>query len=176
MMLKTRILYRKLHLFSPVLLFHGNEEEEACPMTTPTIEQEVKRATQLLARLIRVAGLTRAQVDERLAEGRGFSTRVLNGIVGLKHEHTLALLNAIGLEPGDFFRALYPRPEDRTSGGSLARLIEQIQAAGEEPEEPLPPAAAAPAVSIDPDDLARRIAAIVREDLRREGRGRGKRP
>ncbi|HZF13532.1 MAG TPA: hypothetical protein VFE33_32465 [Thermoanaerobaculia bacterium] len=141
-------------------------------MTTPTIEQEVKRAAKLLARLIRVAGLTRAQVDQLLGEGRGFATRVLNGIVGLKHEHILALLSAIGVDPGDYFRVLYPRPEDRTSGGPLARLLEQIQTTEEAPEEPPPPAAASPAAPLDPDDLAQRIAALVRENLRKTPRGK----
>ena len=133
------------------------------------IQQEVDRTRKLLARLIRVAGFTRAEVDAQLGEGRGYSTRVLNGLVSLKHEHTLTLLQAIGVDPGDFFRLLYPRTEDRTSGGSLGRLLEQMHRTdteSDDPEEAMPPAAAAPSAPLDPDDLAQRIAALLRrEDL-----------
>jgi hypothetical protein len=142
----------------------------------PNIQQEVDRTRKLLARLIRVAGFTRAEVDAELGEGRGYSTRVLNGLVSLKHEHTLTLLQAIGVDPGDFFRLLYPRTEDRTSGGSLGRLLEQMhrtdtETSSDDPEEALPPAAAAPSAPLDTDDLAQRIAALLRrEDLLKKPR------
>ncbi len=127
-----------------------------------SIEQEVERTLKLLVRLIRIVGLTRAQVDAKAGQGRGFSTRILNGIVGLKHEHTLTLLRCIGIEPGDFFRLLYARPEDRTNGGTVSRLLAEIEIPDITSEE----APAPPSTSLrDPEDVVRRITALVRAEL-----------
>jgi hypothetical protein len=137
-----------------------------------TVEQEVERTRRLLALLIRVTGMTRAQVDAKVGQGRGFSTRILTGVVGLKHEHTLTLLQAIGVQPADFFRLLYPRPEDYTNGGSLGRLLEAMHRNLDEmdlPEPPPVPAQALPppvaAGPLDPEGLVERIAALVRDEL-----------
>ena len=70
--------------------------------------------------------MTRAQVDKRLKLGRGFATRILTGKVDLKHEHILLLLKAMEVAPEDFYRILYHRPEERTNGGTLGRLLERL--------------------------------------------------
>lgn len=141
----------------------------------PAFPEEIERTRKLLVRLIKVAGLTRAEVDASLGEGRNYSTRILTGQVELKHEHILSLLKAVGIDPADFFRLLYPRPEDRTGGGSLSRLLVQLHETlgppSQDPDEPLPPAAAVPpSAPFDPDAIAERVAALLREDLRRKPR------
>jgi len=115
---------------------------------------EVERVRNALDRLVRVAGLTYADVDKRLAEGRGFTTRVLHGVVGLKLEHIIAILKVLEIHPGDFFRLLFPRPASQSGGSSIARLLRLIQDP-EPAEEPSNP---------DVESLARRIAELLKKE------------
>ena len=117
----------------------------------PEASKEVQKVRNLLERLVHVADLTYAEMDKQLGEGRGFTTRVLHGVVGLKLEHIISILKVLDIPPGDFFRVLFPAPNADSGGGSIARLLRLI--------EPEPAAVTLPTpAAVDVDDLAKRIA------------------
>jgi hypothetical protein len=127
------------------------------------IEDEIRRATKLLATLVQIAGLDRQELDRLLGQGRGYASQVLSGRVELKHRHVLAILERVDVEPGIFFRVLYPEPDEPRQGAGgrvMERLLDRLRQSGY-PDRPAP-AAEVPAAA-DTAELERRIQAVVRE-------------
>ena len=126
------------------------------------IEDEIRRATKLLATLVQIAGMNRQDLDRLLGQGRGYSSQVLTGRVELKYRHILAILEVVDVEPGIFFRVLYPEPDEPRQGAGgrvMERLLDRLHHAGY-PDRPAP-AELPPAV--DTAELERRIQAVIRE-------------
>ena len=139
------------------------------------IDDEVKRAARLLETMMKLAGVNRQELDQRRGAGRGYSSQVLSGRMELKYRHVLAMLAALDVEPATFFGILFPQREELLAGGSsMERLLgqlrrispvermERIERPPERPE-PAPPAGAASAFA--PEELDRRIRAVVKEML-----------
>jgi hypothetical protein len=127
------------------------------------IEDEIRRATKLLATLVQIAGLNRQDLDRLLGQGRGYSSQVLTGRVELKYRHILAILEVVDVEPGIFFRVLYPEPDEPRQGAGgrvMERLLERLHQAGY--PESAPPPIPIP-TSVDAAELERRIQAVIRE-------------
>jgi hypothetical protein len=127
------------------------------------VEDEIRRATKLLATLVQIAGQNREELDRLLGQGRGYASQVLSGRVELKYRHILAILEAVDVEPEIFFRVLYPEPDEPRQGAGgrvMERLLARLHQAGY-PDRP-PPAAPAPE-AIDTAELERRIQAVIRE-------------
>lgn len=127
------------------------------------IDDEIRRATKLLATLVQIAGLNRQDLDRLLDQGRGYSSQVLTGRVELKYRHVLAILEVVDVEPGIFFRVLYPEPDEPRQGAGgrvMERLLERLHQEGYQ-DRPAP-VASAPA-PIDTAELERRIKAVIRE-------------
>lgn len=82
-----------------------------------TIDDEVRRATQLLEALIQAIGMSREEVEQRLEASPGYLGRLLSGRVELKLRHILAVLRALEIEPSLFFHTLYP--EAGPEGGTV---------------------------------------------------------
>jgi hypothetical protein len=122
------------------------------------IEDEIRRATKLLATLVQIAGLNRQDLDRRLGQGRGYSNQLLTGRVELKYRHILAILRGLGLEPRVFFRSLFPEPGEAVGGARmLERLFSEIQRSGYGSYLAAPPAPVPSPGAIDADELDRRI-------------------
>jgi len=127
------------------------------------IEDEIRRATKLLATLVQIAGLERQELDRLLGQGRGYASQVLTGRVELKYRHLLAILEGVDVEPGIFFRVLYPEPDEPRQGAGgrvMERLLDRLHQSGY-PDEPAP-AAQVPA-AVDTAELEQRIQAVIRE-------------
>jgi hypothetical protein len=127
------------------------------------IDDEIRRATKLLATLVQIAGLNRQDLDRLLDQGRGYSSQVLTGRVELKYRHVLAILEVVDVEPGIFFRVLYPEPDEPRQGAGgrvMERLLERLHQEGY-PDRPAPVASAL--APIDTAELERRIKAVIRE-------------
>jgi hypothetical protein len=129
------------------------------------IDDEIRRARKLLETLMTISGLNRQEVDRRLGQGRGYASQVLTGRVELKYRHILAFLEVVDVEPGMFFRVLFPDASEERQGpaGRMAeRLFRQLHQAGYpnrlESSPPSPPA-------IDTKELERRIREAIREVL-----------
>ena len=95
------------------------------------IEKELKKATQLLATMMQLTGLTRQEVDRRLGAGRGFTSQVLTGRVELKLRHVLEILKVVDFAPSVFFRLLFPESAESPVGQRPELLLHQLlQGAG----------------------------------------------
>jgi hypothetical protein len=123
-----------------------------------------------------VQGVTKKILDERLGKSPGYFAQVLSGRLELKYRHILAILRGLELEPRVFFRSLYPEAGEPMGGARmLERLFAELQRSGYgtylQPPTPLPVLPAAPLsphvespsapITIDADDLDRRIQAVV---------------
>jgi transcriptional regulator with XRE-family HTH domain len=123
------------------------------------IDDEVKRAAKLLETMMKMAGINRQELDQRMGAGRGYASQVLSGRMELKYRHILGMLEALEVAPATFFGILFPPAEEARGGPSpMERLLGQLRRIG--PAERHEPAPAA-----SPDDLDRRIRAVVREML-----------
>ncbi len=152
------------------LLYEQDQEQD---------REEVERAIKLIEGVMRVQGVTKKILDERLGKSPGYFAQVLSGRLELKYRHILAILRGLELEPRVFFRSLYPEPGEPAGGARmLERLFAELQRSGYgtylAPPTPMPilPAAAQvqPPITIDPEDLDRRIqiavtAALAARDL-----------
>jgi len=92
-------------------------------------DDEVRRLAEVLATVVRVAGRTRQSLEEQIGLSSGYLSKILGGTVDLRTRHILVILDAIGMEPADFFRLAFPRPQTQGSGTSARRLIENVQEA-----------------------------------------------
>lgn len=134
------------------------------------IDDEIRRALKLLETLMTISGLNRQDLDRRLGQGRGYSSQVLTGRVELKYRHILAFLEVVDVEPGMFFRVLFPDSLEQrrgTGGRMVERLFRQLHRAGYRERLPVAPEvspAPAPPV-VDTDELERRIREAIREVL-----------
>ena len=153
--------------------------------------EEVERAIKLIEGVMRVQGVTKKILDERLGKSPGYFAQVLSGRLELKYRHILAILRGLELEPRVFFRSLYPEPGEPAGGARmLERLFAELQRSGYGtylstpptiPTSPALPAAPAPLYSIDAEELDRRIqiavtAALAARDLQSPGAAAGKEP
>ncbi|HTQ79080.1 MAG TPA: hypothetical protein VMM92_03725 [Thermoanaerobaculia bacterium] len=124
-------------------------------------QEEVERAIKLIEGVMRVQGVTKKILDERLGKSPGYFAQVLSGRLELKYRHILAILRGLDLEPRVFFRSLFPEPGETVGGARmLERLFAELQRGGygNYLTPPLPPS---PPQQIDAGDLDRRIQAAV---------------
>src|SRR6476619_8579557 len=92
---------------------------------------EVERAIKLIEGVMRVQGVTKKILDERLGKSPGYFAQVLSGRLELKYRHILAILRGLELEPRVFFRSLFPEPGEPASGARmLERLFAELQRSG----------------------------------------------
>ena len=100
-------------------------------------EREAARLAELLSLLVRVSGRPRRSLEQELGLGSGGLGKILGGTARLQMSHVLMILAALGVDPGDFFRWVYP------FRGRSSELIENARALGSPaPEAPSPPAVA----------------------------------
>ncbi|HZF12902.1 MAG TPA: hypothetical protein VFE33_29285 [Thermoanaerobaculia bacterium] len=128
-------------------------------------QDEVERAIKLIEGVMRVQGVTKKILDERLGKSPGYFAQVLSGRLELKYRHILAILRGLDLEPRVFFRSLFPEPGEAASGARmLERLFAELQRSGYGSyhlANPAPPPSPAQPSAISPDELDRRIQAAV---------------
>ena len=106
-------------------------------------EREAARLAELLSLLVRVSGRSRRSLEQELELGSGGLGKILGGTGRLQMSHILMILAALGVDPGDFFRWVYP------FRGRSNELIENARALG----SPTPEAASPPGVPSSPDAL-----------------------
>ena len=132
-------------------------------------DDDVRRAIKLLEGVMRVEGVSKRGMDERLGKAPGYVAQVLSGRLELKFRHILGILAALEIEPRVFFRALFPEPgENEGSVRMIGRYFDEAQrGAPPQPDPPLP--------GIDPGHLEKKIRAAVEAVLdERERRRRGR--
>lgn len=89
---------------------------------------------KLLGVLVRTSDRSLRSLEQELGLGSAGLSKILNGTVRLQLSHILKITEALGVEPGHFFRWAFPT-QGRPSG-----LIQNAQAATAAASEPLPEA------------------------------------
>jgi len=124
------------------------------PMTTQTIEavtmreDEAARLMQLLARLVRLSGMSTRAIGEKIGIQNSAISKILNGYVRPNAWHLVAIAAAIGLTPREFFSRAYPSEKQagthplNRNPAELERMVEAavrrslLQGLGSEAGEP----------------------------------------
>jgi hypothetical protein len=102
-------------------------------------DEEVRRLAEVLATVLRVARRTRQSVEHDLDLSSGYLSKILGGTVDLRVRHILAISEAAGMDPANFFSLAYP-PREQDS--ETRRFIANVQAAmGQQPALALEPSA-----------------------------------
>jgi transcriptional regulator with XRE-family HTH domain len=81
-------------------------------MEKQTTEELVKRVTASLEALVLLSEHTRRSLEQELGLGSAGISKILNGTVRLQLSHVFLIAEALGVDPGQFFRwAVPPRGE-----------------------------------------------------------------
>lgn len=83
------------------------------------IDEEILRLSRLLESLVLVERVPVRELERRLDLGTGTLGRIFNGRIDLKVRHVLLVLEALGVNPMDFFKQAFkevPEGEERQAG------------------------------------------------------------
>lgn len=99
--------------------------------TEDRVEPEVRRLAELLAMVVRMSGRSRRSIEAELGLGSSGLSKILNGTVRLQVSHVMSILQAVGVEPGEFFQAAFPRRGSPRRSGLMkeVRLLLEPDAA-----------------------------------------------
>jgi len=99
-------------------------------------DEEVRRLAKVLSTVVQVVRRTRQSVEQELGLSSGYLSKILGGTVDLRVRHVLAISEAVGMDPANFFALVYPPHESRDN--ETQRVIADVQAAlGQHPTTPL---------------------------------------
>jgi len=114
-------------------------------MTEEEIDGQVQKIAESLDRLLRLSGRTRRELEEELGLGSAGVSKILKGTVRLQMSHVFLLTQALGVDPGQFFR--WALPPQGTLSPLLAKALGQTKDDG--------------AALVDDDELERRMKRIL---------------
>lgn len=92
-------------------------------MEDALIDSEVRRLAELLDRVVRLSKRSRRSLEADLSLGSSGLSKILNGTIRLQVSHVLSVLEALQVDPYDFFRVAYGKRRLEKSP-----LIEQLRA------------------------------------------------
>jgi len=140
------------------------EERRLTPEVISSIDDEIERVTALLSTVIKVANVTKRELEKELGASGGYLSRLLSGKMGLSIRHILLICAAIGMEPAEFFHLAYPEaPAAGESSGMARDILRRFQGLGYEPKPGLRSGAAP---SLSDEELDERIRASLGRALR----------
>lgn len=119
------------------------------------INDDLRRCAKMLESVVRMAGMSARQLEERLDYGAGTVTRLFSGKIELKLRHILLILEEVGIPPSQFFAEVFPDEDDRPrSDPEMASRLLNLLEKHVSKKTPAQPAAE---VSITADELDKRI-------------------
>jgi transcriptional regulator with XRE-family HTH domain len=140
------------------------EEQRLTGEVVASIDDEIERVTALLSTVIKVANVTKRELEKELGASGGYLSRLLSGKMGLSIRHILLICAAIGMEPAEFFHLAYPEaPAGSESSGMARDILRRFQGLGYEGKAASRPATP-PALS--DDELDERIRSSLGRALR----------
>jgi transcriptional regulator with XRE-family HTH domain len=106
----------------------GRDQEAERERLEKLIAEDARKLRELLALVVKLAGLTQRDVEERLGLGSGYVSNVLKGRVELKHSHVAGILAAAHAHPADVMAVQYPRDEPfgHVEAGDFTRRLERL--------------------------------------------------
>ena len=85
-------------------------------------ESQARRVARLLGMVVEQSGRSRRSIEAELGLGSSGLSKILNGKVRLQMSHVLSILQAVEVDPGEFFQVAYPRPRAPRKGGLLKEV------------------------------------------------------
>lgn len=117
------------------------------------VDEEVLRFSRLLESVVRVSKVSVRELERRLDLGGGSLNRIFSGRIDLKVRHILLVMDALGIDPRNYFKEAYKdRPPDEPPGSLPDHLMEALAIfapAGRRPERAV--------VSISDEEFDRRV-------------------
>jgi transcriptional regulator with XRE-family HTH domain len=142
------------------------EEQRLTGEVVASIDDEIERVTALLSTVIKVANVTKRELEKELGASGGYLSRLLSGKMGLSIRHILLICAAIGMEPAEFFHLAYPEaPAGSESSGMARDILRRFQGLGYEGKTASRPATATPPALSD-EELDERIRSSLGRALR----------
>jgi transcriptional regulator with XRE-family HTH domain len=81
---------------------------------------EVERLLKLTQTALRLLNLSNREVERRMGLSPSYLSRLFGGTIELKVQHVLAICDAAGLHPVEFFRLAYPEAPEPPSEAATA--------------------------------------------------------
>ena len=85
------------------------------------------RVAEVLSATVRVAGRSRLSLEQQMGLSSGYLSKILGGTVELRMRHVFMILDAIEVDPADFFRVAFPRRLHPAASRTARRLMEDVQ-------------------------------------------------
>jgi transcriptional regulator with XRE-family HTH domain len=138
-------------------------DDEEIKRLEALIAEDAEQLRKLLAKVMRIVGVTQRDVEQRLRLGSGYISNVLTGRVELKHAHIKAILLVCGIEPSAFYAMHYPKEIPFAPGLTSDDFIRRLERLGgvppARPPEPEPEAEALPRT---PEELREFVIGILK--------------
>jgi transcriptional regulator with XRE-family HTH domain len=101
-----------------------------------SIDAETRRLADLLDHVVRLSKRSRRSLESELGLGSSGLSKILKGTIRLQVSHVLSVLEALQVDPYDFFRIAYGRRRLAKSPliEQLRALVEERPASGEVPD------------------------------------------
>lgn len=90
---------------------------------------EVNRIVDLLRTVVKMSGISVSEIERRMEQSAGYLSRLWSGAIGVKLGHVYEILEAIELDPAEFFRLAYPHDpyEPSPTGRRLRDFVSRFQ-------------------------------------------------
>ena len=132
------------------------------------MNEEIKRLLNVLRTAMKILDITNREVEKKLGLSYGYLSRLFAGAIELKMEHILAICEAIGLRPAEFFHLAYPRVQVPGTPAA-ARLRDVLQGFQPQAGDGEAPEVAPPGLSHE--EIEQMMLASLRRLLAEMGKG-----
>ncbi len=75
---------------------------------------ETQRILERLRLLVYLSDLSQRDIERRIGFSRGYLSQLFNGLVEIKIWQLLAVIDALAMDPGEFFAEMFPRRRHQT--------------------------------------------------------------
>ena len=97
----------------------------AQPRDAEAPDGKTLRVAEVLSAAVRMAGRSRLSLERQMGLSSGYLSKILGGTVELRLRHVSMILDALEVDPADFFRVAFPLRQD--SGRAGRRLMEDVE-------------------------------------------------
>lgn len=141
---------------------------------------ESERLMSLLRKVMRMLDIKHRDLATRMGVSPSYLSRLFHGVIDLKLDQLVRMVDALGLRPGEFFRMAYPDAAEPPSSAAMALrgLMPAMPALPLTPttlnpilEPPAPPPGAALSAYVTAEEVERQIEETVRRLFTELGRG-----
>jgi transcriptional regulator with XRE-family HTH domain len=96
------------------------------------MKPETQHMLDVLKQAMRMLGFSYREIERKMGVSSSYLSRLFSGDIALRHDHVVEIAQAMGLEPGEIFRAAYPSPAGPPSSAAekLNRAVQSFSSSG----------------------------------------------